>query len=177
MDVRDETLRFNPAALPDSYFPKTAKVEEELYPKHYLIPGTVFSSGEPFIVTTILGSGVAISLWDDKAKVGGVNHFTLPEGEQTGNTKIAAEANAELLRQVLQRGVSISSLRAGIFGASQPPVGFSNAGKSIGTRNLEAAEAFLAQHGILVAKRETGGIRGRKLVFNTSDGSTLARQL
>ena len=177
MDAHDETSRFNPAALPDSYFPKLAEIEDERYPKHYLIPGTVFSTAEPSIVTTILGSGLAISLWDDEAKVGGVNHFTMPEGEQSGNTKIASEANAELLRQVTQRGAKISSLRAGIYGASQPAVNFGNAGKSIGTRNLEVAEAFLAQHGIAVDKRETGGVRGRKLVFNTSDGSALAQPL
>ena len=46
----------------------------------YLAPGRLYASAEADQVTTILGSCVAVCLWDPQVRVGGVNHFLLPEG-------------------------------------------------------------------------------------------------
>jgi chemotaxis protein CheD len=46
----------------------------------YLAPGLLYASAGAAQVTTILGSCVAVCLWDSEGRVGGMNHFLLPEG-------------------------------------------------------------------------------------------------
>src|SRR3972149_9955326 len=44
----------------------------------YLPPGQLFASAERAAVSTILGSCVAVCLWDPILKIGGINHYLLP---------------------------------------------------------------------------------------------------
>ena len=44
---------------------------------HFLIEGTILVSVQECNVTTILGSCVAVCLWDPFLKVGGMNHYLL----------------------------------------------------------------------------------------------------
>ena len=44
----------------------------------YLHPGQVFVSPDPAVVTTILGSCVAVCVFDPVLRVGGTNHYLLP---------------------------------------------------------------------------------------------------
>jgi len=39
--------------------------------------GTVFAAREPTVIETLLGSCVAVCLWDPETRVGGMNHFLL----------------------------------------------------------------------------------------------------
>src|SRR5690349_11952707 len=50
-----------------------------------ILPGEYFVHGEDILVMTTLGSCIACCLWDRNAKVGGMNHFMLPEGSGQGN--------------------------------------------------------------------------------------------
>src|SRR5947207_955770 len=109
-------LKSRPAwpALPLEYVPQLAGVADENHPKHYLIAGHVFASCEAVAVTTIIGSGVALCLWDSESGIGGVDHFLLPEApaDDLNNTKYGSAANELLLRQVLQLGASLNFLKA-----------------------------------------------------------------
>ena len=46
--------------------------------KHYLYPSALFAERTPFLVDTILGSCVAVCLYDEHKKIGGINHYMLP---------------------------------------------------------------------------------------------------
>ena len=56
--------------------------------RFYLHPGQIFVSAESSAVTTILGSCVAVCLYDRHLEIGGINHFLLPfvsrEGQAAG---------------------------------------------------------------------------------------------
>ncbi len=45
----------------------------------FLHPDRMFVSDEPTSVTTILGSCVAVCLWDTARRIGGINHCLLSE--------------------------------------------------------------------------------------------------
>lgn len=161
--------RFNPAVLPQEYMPRMTDVAEENHPKHYLIPGKIYSSADPVAITTIVGTGVTVCLCDPIKKIGGANHFTLP---------VHAEAsNKALLEAVLKLGAEPHNLEAKIFGGSQPTVTFSNSTDWLGNRNVEAALKFLGERGIRLGETETGGTHGRKLVFQTDNGKAWAQAL
>ena len=47
----------------------------------HVVQGEHYVTGDPEVtLTTILGSCVAVCLWDPERGVGGMNHFLLPEG-------------------------------------------------------------------------------------------------
>src|SRR4051812_50175375 len=50
----------------------------------YLLPGELHASAEQTQVTTILGSCVSVCLWDQKLRIGGMNHFLLPMWREGG---------------------------------------------------------------------------------------------
>ena len=45
-----------------------------------ILPGEYFVHDEDMLIMTTLGSCIAACLWDRTAKVGGMNHFMLPDG-------------------------------------------------------------------------------------------------
>ena len=178
-EKKAESTRFNPAELPKEHLPPVSGEIAEGYTKHYLIPGKVFASAEPYAITTILGSGVSICLWDLSTGIGGANHFLMPEGQDSDadSTRYADPANERLLQELRSLGADLNKLQAKIFGGSQPSVTFGNTTECLGDRNVHVASRFLALHGIPIKQREVGGTRGRKLIFNTDDGHAWTQQL
>ena len=165
--------------LPLDYAPQLAGVTDEKHPKHYLIAGKIFASSQPVAVTTIVGSGVAICLWDSESGVGGVDHFLLPEAppDDLANSKYGSAANQMLLRQVLHLGASVNCLKAKVFGGIQPAVKFGNSSQCLGSRNVEIALKFLSERGIRIVEKQVGGTQGCKLVFQTDDGCSWLQPL
>ena len=69
----------------------------------YLHPGQLVVATQPMQVTTILGSCVAVCLWDPPLGIGGTNHYLLPVGLKTSSTglRYGNVAIEELLERML----------------------------------------------------------------------------
>ncbi len=125
---------------------------------------------------TVLGSCVAVCLWDPEAGVGGVNHYLLPQGIGRGMSALryGSLAIPELIRRVLAIGALPSRMRAKVFG------GACLNGEGVGrlsTENIEIARARLAQVQIPIVAEDIGGQVGRKLVFRIPDGDAWVKPL
>ena len=147
--------------------------------KYYLHPGRLFVSAEPAAVTMILGSCVAVCLWDESHGIGGMNHYLLPDGEGDG---VAAERFAplalrRLLEQLLELGASKENLKAKVFGGACVLEAFQESGNDLGTKNIEAARRVLEVERIPILAEDVAGQAGRKLVFHTEGGSARVRKL
>lgn len=147
----------------------------------YLHPGQVLTAAEPTTVTTILGSCVSICLRDVRRGVAGMNHFLLPDGG-TGAVAGAAgrygdAASELLLERLLAGGSRRQDLEAKVFGGASVLTGARAGGDHLGARNVAAALAFLERRAIPVSSRDTGGVRGRKLIYLTTSGDALVRIL
>lgn len=169
----------NHEVLPMEYTSRLSALVDEKHAKRYLMPGNLVAASKPTAVTVIVGSGVALCLWDSVKGIGGANHVLLPEGsEQDGNVmRYANVANEALLRQLLELGASLPQLRAKLFGGSQPLVTFGNTADCLGNRNVEAGLNFLRDKGIRIAEKEVGGTRARKVIFQTDDGRAWSQQI
>ena len=146
----------------------------------YLQAGQLVVSREPSVITTILGSCVAICVWDPTLRAGGMNHYMLPfaTARQTATARFGTVAWTNLLAEMAALGSRRHDLRAGIFGGACVMDAFrGDPAEHIGSRNVQLAESQLAEAGIEVVQRETGGRRGRKLVFETDSGHVTVREL
>ena len=179
MTSKPKMQAFNPAVLPMEYLPRIPYASDEKHTRHYLIPGKLFAAAQPFAITTILGSGVALCLWDSALSIGGANHVMLAEGpgESDNSTRYANVAHPALLQRMLDMGAEIKTLEAKVFGGSLPNCTFGNDKNHMGQLNVQATLRFLQEKGIRVVQSEVGGTRGRKLVFQTDDGRAWSEQL
>ena len=50
MNSHSKPPQFNPAVLPMEFRPRMAYVSDENHTKHYLIPGKIFASAQPFAI-------------------------------------------------------------------------------------------------------------------------------
>jgi len=153
-------------------------MDEPLARRHYLLPGTLFVPGEPYTVTTVLGSCVAVCLWDPVRRIGGIAHYLLAlwNGEGLPTPRFGNIAILRLVERLEQRGSRPSCLQAKVFGGASihgNPSGF----LSVGERNVWVAMDQLAALGIPVVAQHVGGSCGRKLVFHTRTGEVWMRLL
>jgi chemotaxis protein CheD len=143
--------------------------------EYYLYPGDVFCSKIPHVVHTILGSCVAVYLWDPVLQFGGINHFMLPANDNGANFKYGSAAIPQLIRTMVQLGSTKSSLKAKIFGGADM-VNRSTV-FNIGSRNISLAQEILRKEGIPILSFSVGGGRGRKVIVYTGSGQVFISQI
>lgn len=141
---------------------------------HYLHPGKIFASARACGIKTILGSCVAVALWDSTSGVGGLNHFLLPEPFGTPASGTAMRFGVYAVRMLVEElealGAKRRRLQAKLFGGAALAGGSSGPKFSIGARNVTVARTVLAELGIPVICEDVGGDRGRKLIFDVASG-------
>ncbi len=140
----------------------------------FLHTGQVHVASEPTRITTILGSCVAICIWDPLMGAGGMNHYLLPSNpaatERT--TRFADTATAALLDGLLAAGVSLTRLRAKTFGGASV---LAFTGGALPERNIQAAREQHARWDTPIVGEDVGGSHGRKIVFQTDTGVTTVK--
>jgi chemotaxis protein CheD len=141
-----------------------------------VIQGEWVVSHDPHLVlTTILGSCVAACIRDPAARIGGMNHFLLPETSEGGRTSEAERYGVHLMELLvnglLKQGARRDRLEAKLFGGCS----FMTGRYAIGARNIAFAEKFLKAEGIRHAGGSTGGTKGRRIEFWPVEGR--ARQI
>jgi chemotaxis protein CheD len=155
----------------------TYRIQKEIVEHLYLYPGEIFAGLQPRIVDTILGSCVAVALFDEAKRRGSINHFMLPEWNKEGkpSNKYGDIAIPEIIQKMLVMGSYKSDLKAKIFGGSE--IGNFNGVFNIGERNILQAREILRHEQIPIVSFSVGGKRGRKVIFNSSTGEVLIRFL
>ncbi len=144
---------------------------ENNLPVHFLYPAELFVSKTPHQINTILGSCVAVCLFDPILKIGGINHYMLPywNGQGLASPKYGNIAIEKLIDKLLALGSNKNNLKAKIFGGGEvietQVVQF-----HIGARNIEIAKQLLDEKKIPIISSSVGGKLGRKIEFITSTG-------
>ena len=152
-------------------------VDEAGTRRFFLHAGQLYATDAPTDIITVLGSCVSVCLYDSVKGVGGANHFMLPGSSPTPSPRYATNAFDLLLEQLLSLGAKRNRLEAKLFGgASMLRLG-TEATRDLGARNIEAARCKLDEERIPLVSEDVGGSRGRKLVFSTSDGTALLKQV
>ena len=142
-----------------------------------VLPGEYFVDSDDILVMTTLGSCIAACLWDRRARVGGLNHFMLPQGtgDSAANGRYGAYAMELLINQMVQRGATRTSLEAKVFGGGQVIAGMDN--MNIGERNTEFVLDYLKTERIPVVSKDVLDIYPRKVCFLPASGRAMVKRL
>ncbi len=135
--------------------------------------GDVFASSLPAEVQTVLGSCVAACLFDPEAKIGGMNHFMLPDGRSDAEVpaRYGVHAMELLINEIMRLGGDRRRLRAKVFGGADL-LGFRS---TIGSGNASFVRRFLAMENIPVLSERLGGNSPVAVRFHTSTARALVK--
>lgn len=113
------------------------------------------------VISTILGSCVAVCLWDAEAGVGGMNHILLPSDGGGGAARFGASDMERLMNALLKVGAMRGRLSAKAFGGASIVSGLSD----IGAKNAAFVREFLRTENIPCHGESLGGTRARQIRF------------
>lgn len=138
-----------------------------------IIQGEHAVVGEPgTVITTLLGSCIAVCLQDSVTRIGGMNHFLLgePGKDQRVNAqelqRYGLHAMELLINAMMKRGATRNGFRAHLYGGANIVAGLG----SIGSSNAAFARRFLETEGIAIGHVDVGGTRARKVEFLPYEG-------
>lgn len=121
----------------------------------------------PAAISTVLGSCVAVCLYDTKLGIGGMNHYLLPfwNGNGLQSLRFGNISIPILIETMLERGSSIRTLEAKIFGGASMNAS-TNENMMIGKKNILVAKEILKSYNIAIVAEDVGGTNGRKIQFD-----------
>jgi chemotaxis protein CheD len=139
-----------------------------------VLPGEYYCDNEDLLVMTTLGSCIAACLWDRQARVGGMNHFMLPEGAGDSG-RYGSFAMELLINEMMKRGASRMTMEAKVFGGGAVISGMNSI--NVGERNTKFVMDFLATERIPVVSKDVMDIYPRKVCFLPASGKAMVKRL
>lgn len=142
-----------------------------------ILPGEYFVHDEDILVMTTLGSCIAACLWDRNARIGGMNHFMLPEGTGSAQDsgRYGSYAMELLINELLKRGATRSTLEAKVFGGGQVIGGMNT--MNVGERNTTFVLEYLRIERIPVMSKDVMDVYPRKVCFLPASGKAMVKRL
>jgi chemotaxis protein CheD len=152
-------------------------------PTLFLKPGEMVFSAEPVVITTLLGSCVAVTMFNKRLRLGAICHALLPScrREDDCNHQDAGKYVECAIGMMLERfnvhGVLHNEVEAKLFGGSDMFDTIDGRRLSVGMQNQEMALKMLEQASVRILTRDLGGPRGRKIMFHTHTGEVFLKRM
>lgn len=145
----------------------------------YLKPGEVHVSRTPVLVSTVLGSCVAVTMYSALKNFSAICHAMLPENSGRDHDLRYVDTALQYIYEKIVRYEIGTDLVVKLFGGAQvlDVVSSGSSKMTIGDQNVSKAEEMLAALGFTVSARDTGGMQGRKLFFCTRSGDVFVRRM
>ena len=140
-----------------------------------ILPCEYFVYHEDILIMTTLGSCIAACLWDRERRVGGMNHFMLPDGNGADNGRYGSYAMELLINEMLKQGATRATMEAKVFGGGQVIDGMTS--MNIGERNTEFVTEYLKTERIPIVSKDVLGIHARKVCFLPASGKAMVKRL
>jgi len=148
----------------------------------FLGPGDYYFGDADTRISTVLGSCVAVTVWQPELQIGGMCHFMLPtRGSRTNvppapDGRYGDEAIAMLVRDMRARRTSPRDYEVKVFGGGNMfPAQTRPNSNPVGDRNVEFALAAMKKAGLAVAARHVAGVGHRQIVFEVWSGAAWVR--
>ena len=163
----------------------------------YLQPGEFYFGDEKTRIRTLLGSCVAITMWQPVLNIGGMCHYMLPQDRRRKAAKIAGPDRrrgivqtkvldghyAEDAMQMFLREIHLARTRPAdyqvkLFGGGSMFVasGKFNRLASVSQQNVEFGRAIIQQYGFKLTAQDLGGEGHRNIILDLWSGDVWVRK-
>ena len=140
-----------------------------------MLPGEYYVTGDDMMIMTVLGSCIAACIWDPRVKVGGMNHFMLPEGAGDTSGRYGSYAMELLINEMIKLGARRESMQAKVFGGGQVMHSFTT--MNVGERNTAFVLDYLQTERIAVISKDVLDIHPRKVCYFPASGKAMVKRL
>lgn len=142
-----------------------------------VLPGEFFVHDEDILIMTTLGSCIAACLWDRQRRIGGMNHFMLPDGGGGSSDagRYGSFAMELLINEMIKRGATRPTMEAKVFGGGAVISGMSSI--NVGERNTKFVLDYLQTERIVVVSKDVLDIHPRKVCFLPASGKAMVKRL
>jgi chemotaxis protein CheD len=142
-----------------------------------VLPGEYFVHDEDILIMTTLGSCIAACLWDRQLRIGGMNHFMLPDSAGSGSEggRYGSFAMELLINELIKRGATRGTMEAKVFGGGAVISGMNSI--NVGERNTKFVLDYLATERIAVVSKDVLDVYPRKVCFLPHSGKAMVKRL
>jgi len=147
-----------------------------------IVPGEFYVTCNNEMITTVLGSCIAVCAYDMENGIGGMNHFMLPsmvgEGVSSdwhfnGCGRYGDNAMKNLLKCMIKHGAKRHSIKIKVFGGGQILASKGD----VGGRNIEFINEYVAQKQLVITGMDVGDVYPRKVQFFPDSGLVQVKKL
>lgn len=151
-----------------------------------LKPGELLISREPYEITTVLGSCVAVTMFNRRFGLAAICHAMLPhpfpggcdDQAEAQTYKYVINVLPEMARAFRRTGILPNEVEVKMFGgANVIGHGDDRASQGIGSDNVRLARRLIGREGLKIKASNVGGHTGRKILFNTVTGQVFHKHL
>lgn len=142
--------------------------------------GEIFGSAEPAVIRTLLGSCVAVCLFDPVKKTGAMNHILLPGRADLKHfnapARFSINAMELLINKMLMLGAERCRITAKVFGGAHmlPQISPENGS---GWKIAAVVMEYLRNESIELLGHDLGGRKGRQVYFHTDTGNVFVKRV
>lgn len=141
--------------------------------------GEFHASGRPTVISTLLGSCVAVCLYDPVSQIGGMNHILMPGRADMNKFDISARYGINAMELLINRIMNLGGTRrrliAKIFGGAKT-IDIISENMSMGRKNIEFVKEFLKKESIKIVSQDISGTQSRKIWFHTDTSEVVLRR-
>ena len=140
-----------------------------------VLPGEYYVTTADMMIMTVLGSCIAACIWDPKVRVGGMNHFMLPDGGGDTSGRYGSYAMELLINEMMKLGARRERMQAKVFGGGQVMHTFTT--MNVGERNTAFVLDYLQTERIAVISKDVLDIHPRKVCYFPATGKAMVKRL
>jgi len=124
------------------------------------MPGELFFGRDVPCLRTLLGSCVAVTLWNPKLRIGGMCHYLLPSRTRPANTprdgKFGDEALGMLVDAIKRTGSKPTDFEAHLYGGADTMPDLERSMRYVGERNIEMGWKLIDEFGFQLMGVDVG---------------------
>ncbi len=135
-------------------------------------------------ITTVLGSCISACIRDPAVRIGGMNHFMLPEDNSSGKsswiegpgglaTRYGSYAMESLINELMKLGARRDRMEVKLFGGGKILSSMTDVGK----KNIQFAKEFLRVEGFKIAAEDVGDVCPRRVMYFPTTGVVMLKRL
>jgi chemotaxis protein CheD len=149
-----------------------------------ILPGEYFVTRSDEAISTVLGSCIAACIRDPASRIGGMNHFMLPEDNSVGKsswldgpsglaTRYGSYAMESLINELMKLGADRNRFEVKLFGGGNILSSMTDVGK----KNIAFAREFLKIEGFKIAAEDVGEVYPRRVLYYPTTGVVMLKRL